>query len=113
MMRHRPEESLSLFRDVCKRKDAVVMTTCVGSLWLAASGALDGRKVTVNRPAIPVGRKMYSGTEWLDQRWVVDERAEGRCELWTSGGAFAGKSFSSGGHDGVRTWEMLTCEKRC
>ena len=91
MMRHRPQESLSLFREVCSRKEATVMTTCVGSLWLAAAGVCEGRRVTVNRPAILVGKKMYPGTEWVDQRWVVDGRGEGRCELWTSGGAFAGE----------------------
>lgn len=50
------------------------------------AGVLDGRKVTTNRGALTGARMMYPKTEWLDQRWVVDGN------LWTSGGAGAGKS---------------------
>ncbi|PGH28068.1 hypothetical protein AJ80_00324 [Polytolypa hystricis UAMH7299] len=71
----------------------VRMTTCIGSVWLASSGVLKGRKCTTNRGLLPMGKNMYPDTEWLDQRWVVDEKpysGDGKGELWTSGGAGAG-----------------------
>ncbi|KAI9872829.1 MAG: hypothetical protein M1823_008073, partial [Watsoniomyces obsoletus] len=64
LVSHRPEKSLEFFRDIFgkeekgkegrgKGKDGVVlMTTCTGSMWVAASGVLDGRKCTTNRMAL-------------------------------------------------------------
>ena len=46
--------------------------------------------VQTNRGAVPMARKFHPEIEWLDQRWVVDKQ-EGKCELWTSGGAGCGK----------------------
>ena len=44
---HRPKESLRLFKEVFEMGKTTVMTTCVGSMWLADSGVLEGRKATV------------------------------------------------------------------
>ncbi|KAH9203482.1 DJ-1/PfpI family protein [Cadophora sp. DSE1049] len=62
----------------------IVMTTCIGALWLASAGGLRGRKATTNRGALSLAKSLYPETEWLDQRWVVDGN------IWTSGGAGAG-----------------------
>lgn len=85
---HRPEAADRFMREAFA-KTKVVMTTCVGSWWLASSGVLDGHKCTVNRGALDICKKMYPKTEWLDQRWVVDKKEGG--ELWTGGGADAGE----------------------
>jgi len=65
-------------------KTKVIMTTCVGSMWLASAGVLDGKKATTNRGALEMARALHPKVEWLDQRWVVDGK------LWTAGGAGAG-----------------------
>jgi transcriptional regulator GlxA family with amidase domain len=76
-------------------KTRVWMTTCVGSTWLASSGVLKGYKATTNCGFLPFAKKTYTDVEWVDQRWVVDEKlydGEGKGELWTAGGAGVGKS---------------------
>ena len=83
MLTHRPA-SADRFMKEAFQTTKVIMTTCVGSMWLASAGVLDGKKATTNRGALELARKLYPKTEWLDQRWVVDGN------LWTSGGAFAG-----------------------
>ncbi|MCJ1350213.1 MAG: hypothetical protein MMC33_000194 [Icmadophila ericetorum] len=83
----RPEQADKFMKEMWGQTK-VVLTTCVGSLWLASSGVLKGRKCTTNRFALPVARQLYPEVEWLDQRWVVD--GDGPCHLWTSGGAGAG-----------------------
>ncbi|ETN39257.1 uncharacterized protein HMPREF1541_05480 [Cyphellophora europaea CBS 101466] len=86
----RPAESLKLIRRFCERgESATLMTTCVGSLWAAASGVLEGRRATTNRGALVMARHYHGEAEWVDKRWVVDEAA-GKVKLWTSGGAGAG-----------------------
>lgn len=64
-----------------------VLTTCIGGLWLASTGLLDGKKATTNRGALEQAKKLYPNVEWLDQRWVVDGK------FWTAGGAYAGEWF--------------------
>ena len=68
-------------------KIGVVMTTCVGALWVASAGVLKGKKCTTNREALEMARHLYPETEWIDARWVVDGN------LWTSGGAGAGEFY--------------------
>ncbi|KAA8647023.1 hypothetical protein EYZ11_000114 [Aspergillus tanneri] len=71
----------------------VWMTTCVGAMWLADSGVLDGHNATTNRGVLPAAKKLHPKVNWLDQRWVIDEKpyaGEGKGELWTGGGAGAG-----------------------
>lgn len=82
---HRPEESLRYLREAFPKTETV-LTTCVGALWLAASGVLAGKKATTNRGALGMAKQMHPETEWLDQRWVVEDGGK----LWTSGGAGAG-----------------------
>lgn len=85
---HRPE-SADRFMKEAFNSIGVVMTTCIGSLWLASSGVLKGRRATTNREALGVAGQMYPDTEWIDERWVVDLNGK----LWTSGGAGAGKYY--------------------
>ena len=86
MLTHRPAPADKFMKEAFQ-KTKVTMTTCVGALWLASAGVLDGKKATTNREALELARKLYPKTQWLDQRWVVDGN------LWTSGGAGAGRSI--------------------
>ncbi|KAL9626671.1 MAG: hypothetical protein Q9164_007824 [Protoblastenia rupestris] len=79
----RPEAADRFLKEAFGRIGCV-MTTCVGSLWLASAGVLKGRRCTTNREALGMARQWYPETEWVDERWVVDG------DLWTSGGAGAG-----------------------
>lgn len=90
---HRPPQADKFLKEAWG-KTRVVLTTCVGSMWLASSGVLEGKKCTTNREFLGVARQMHPEVEWLDQRWVVQEKVfegEGKGELWTSGGAGAGE----------------------
>lgn len=95
---HRPPQADRFMKEAW-RKTRVIMTTCVGSLWLASAGLLDGKKATTNKAFLDAAGKMYPRTEWKFQRWVVDEKeydgpGEGdagkKGELWTSGAAGTG-----------------------
>jgi transcriptional regulator GlxA family with amidase domain len=86
LLGHRPEAADKFMKEAFP-KTKIVMTTCVGSLWLASAGVLEGLKCTTNRGALGAARTMYPGTEWVDQKWVVDGK------VWSSGGAFAGELF--------------------
>ncbi|KAK4646956.1 uncharacterized protein QC761_0029500 [Podospora bellae-mahoneyi] len=90
---HRPEAADRFMKEAWG-KTRVWMTTCIGSLWLASTGLLEGKKVTTNKEFLPVARAGFPGTEWVYQRWVVDEKpyegGDGKGELWTAGGAGAG-----------------------
>ncbi|KAF2155558.1 class I glutamine amidotransferase-like protein [Myriangium duriaei CBS 260.36] len=83
---HRPEQADRFMREAWE-KTKTVMTTCIGGMWLASTGLLDGKKATTNRGVLDVAKKMYPKVEWQDQRWVVD--CDGK--LWTSGGAGSGE----------------------
>jgi transcriptional regulator GlxA family with amidase domain len=62
-----------------------VMTTCIGSMVLAAVGLLDGKRATINKQVIDIVEKRFPETEWVrDERWVVDGK------FWTGGGAITG-----------------------
>jgi len=79
-------------------KTRVWLTTCIGSVWLASTGLLEGKKVTTNKEFLDVAKQMHPGAEWLRQRRVAEEKEydgpDGRKgELWTAGGAGAGKYF--------------------
>ncbi|KAK4150675.1 class I glutamine amidotransferase-like protein [Chaetomidium leptoderma] len=89
---HRPPAAKRFIQEAWPRT-RVWMTTCVGSLWLGDAGVLEGLRATTNRPFLGVAKTLLPGTEWLDQRWVVEEKVfegEGKGELWTAGGAGAG-----------------------
>jgi transcriptional regulator GlxA family with amidase domain len=93
ILTHRPEGAAKLFRDLFqdgKGKDGVVLlTTCTGSLWVADSGVLEGKKCTTNRMALALAKERNPSVKWEDRRWVVDKLGKG--EVWTSGGAGCGK----------------------
>ena len=84
---------MQFFKDVFEKgkEGVVVMTTCTGSMWMAHSGVLDGRKATTNRLALGMAKEMYPNVEWVDKRWVVDEIGGRKGELWTAGGAACGE----------------------
>jgi len=87
---HRPAASIRYLKEAAA-KTKVIMTTCVGALWLADAGVLDHKRATTKRGFLPVAKELHPKVEWLDQRWVAD--TSGPCHLWTSGGAGAGKFF--------------------
>jgi transcriptional regulator GlxA family with amidase domain len=84
------ERSLSFLREASKQTN-VILTTCTGSLWLARSGVLDGKKSTTSRAALGAAKMMAPAVEWLDQRWVVNEGHFEGAQIWTAGGAGCGK----------------------
>ncbi|KAF2464692.1 DJ-1/PfpI family protein [Lindgomyces ingoldianus] len=86
-------DSLTFLREAVgsgEGKAKVVMTTCTGGMWLAASGVLEGRKATTNRMLLGKAKEMFPGVEWCDQRWVVEEGEGKGTEIWTAGGAGCG-----------------------
>lgn len=85
-LHHRPAAADTFLKEASK-ETKIIMTTCIGSLWLASSGVLDGKSATTNRGALPLAKKLYPKVEWMDQRWVVDGK------YWTAGGAGAGMSI--------------------
>lgn len=90
---HRPP-SAERFMKEAWAKTRVWITTCTGSIWLASSGVLDGHRCTTNRLFLPAARSVAPGVEWVEQRWVVDDKpfeGEGSGELWTAAGAGAGE----------------------
>ncbi|KAK1751403.1 class I glutamine amidotransferase-like protein [Echria macrotheca] len=95
LLTHRPAAAAKFVREAWPRT-RVWMTTCVGSMWLADVGVLEGHKATTNRAFLEGAKKMAPGVEWLDQRWVVSDKVFERGsdgekgELWTSGAAGAG-----------------------
>ena len=87
----RPPSSMKYMQDVCAdKKKKTIMSTCVGGMWLADAGCLEGLKATTNRGALGAAKHFHPEVEWLDQRWVVDKREH--LEFWTAGGAGAGMS---------------------
>ncbi|GAB1309890.1 Class I glutamine amidotransferase-like protein [Madurella fahalii] len=89
---HRPPQADKFMKEAWT-KTRVWLTTCVGSMWLASSGVLEGKKCTTNRELMQAAKKMHPGVEWLDQRWVIEDKpydGVGKGELWTGGGAGAG-----------------------
>ncbi|EFQ35997.1 DJ-1/PfpI family protein [Colletotrichum graminicola] len=92
---HRPP-SADRFMKEAFPKTKVWLTTCTGSLWLASAGVLKGKIATTNRELLKFARETHPETEWLDKRWVVEEKeyeGEGKGELWTAGGAGASLSM--------------------
>ncbi|KAM0321461.1 hypothetical protein ACHAQA_010108 [Verticillium albo-atrum] len=90
---HRPPQADRFMKEAWP-KTRVWLTTCIGSMWLASTGLLDGKKATTNRSVLLVAKKMHPEVEWLDQKWVVTDKlydgSNGKGELWTSGGAAVG-----------------------
>jgi putative intracellular protease/amidase len=91
---HRPAAAAKFIKEAWPQT-RVWITTCVGSLWIADAGVLDGHKITTNRGFLDMAKQLHPNIDWHDQRWVVDEKPytgkKGKGELWTAGGAGAGK----------------------
>lgn len=70
------------------------LTTCTGAIWLASSGVLDGKQATTNRAWAAAAKLLHPKVEWVEQRWVVQEKpyegGGGNSEVWTAAGAVAG-----------------------
>ncbi|KAK0630353.1 class I glutamine amidotransferase-like protein [Bombardia bombarda] len=90
---HRPPQADRFMKEAWT-KTPVWITTCIGSVWLASSGVLDGMTVTTNREFLGIAGAAHPAVKWLDQRWVVNQKPydgkDVKGELWTSGGAGAG-----------------------
>lgn len=84
------EESLVFLREA-SQQTKVILATCTGGIWLAKSGSLDGKKATTNRMMLDLAKIVSPTTEWLDQRWVVEEGHFEGAQIWTAGGAGCGK----------------------
>jgi putative intracellular protease/amidase len=89
------EASLAFLREA-SRTTKIIMTTCSGAMWLAKSGALDGKRATTNRVALETARKLFPKVQWMDRRWVVEEGLFDGAQIWMSGGAGCGKSSNVG-----------------
>lgn len=83
------DENLVYLRDTV-RETKYVLTTCSGSMWVAKSGALDGKNATTNRSTFGIARRKWPGVKWVEQRWVVDRGYVEGGEIWTAGGAGCG-----------------------
>ncbi len=67
----------------------LVATVCTGSLLLARTGLLHGRKATSNKRAFQLVKKSSPGVEWVVQaRWVEDGK------YFTSSGVSAGMDMT-------------------
>jgi len=94
LLTHRPAAADRFIREAWPRV-RVWLTTCVGSLWIASTGVMDGLDATTNREGLPIAKNLHPNVNWLDQRWVVVDKpyegeGGGKGELWTAGGAGAG-----------------------
>lgn len=68
-----------------------VLTVCTGSLLVAKTGLLNGKKATSNKKALPMVMKAVPQVDWQKKaRWVVDGR------FYTSSGISAGMDMALG-----------------
>ncbi|KAK1985468.1 DJ-1/PfpI family protein [Colletotrichum cereale] len=68
----------------------ILFTNCTGSFVAALTGALDGRKATVNHAELEWIKKRFPKVNWTaDTKWVVDDN------IWTAGGAVAGMDMAA------------------
>ncbi|KAF9459627.1 class I glutamine amidotransferase-like protein [Collybia nuda] len=80
---HRPAAA-DVFMKEAVEKTEVIMSVCIGGLWLADAGVLKGKNATTNREALELAKKTHPEVEWKDEKWVVDGK------FWTAGGAGCG-----------------------
>lgn len=63
----------------------LLFTTCTGSAVVAGTGALDGRRATVNNLEYNYVKNRYPAVQWTrEKKWIVDGN------VWTGSGALAG-----------------------
>jgi transcriptional regulator GlxA family with amidase domain len=84
------EASLKFLKEASKQTKTI-LTTCTGGMWLARSGALDGKEATTNRMMLAMAKSMMPNVDWQDQRWVTEKGHFDGAEIWTAGGAGAGQ----------------------
>lgn len=73
------------------QKADYVLTVCTGSLLVAKTGLLNGKKATSNKKALPMVMKAVPQVDWQKKaRWVVDGR------FYTSSGISAGMDMALG-----------------
>lgn len=98
MPSHRPASADKFLKEAWE-KTPVFLTTCVGSMWLASAGVMEGLKATTNRGCLNLAQQSHPEVEWLDQRWVIESKPcsapGGKGELWTAGGAGCGRLLFS------------------
>ncbi|KAH6685871.1 DJ-1/PfpI family protein [Plectosphaerella plurivora] len=86
---HRPAAADRFIREAWP-KTRVWLTTCVGAMWIASAGVLDGKQATTNQLFLEMAKRDHPNVEWLNQRWVIQEKeydGEGKGEVWTGAGA--------------------------
>jgi transcriptional regulator GlxA family with amidase domain len=84
-----PDEMIAFIKDrVAKKEIKTIFTTCTGSLVLAQTGLLDGKRAAVNHSAITLAEKFYPAVNWVKRsdklNWVVDGN------IWTASTAVTG-----------------------
>ncbi|KAF2738088.1 class I glutamine amidotransferase-like protein [Polyplosphaeria fusca] len=84
-----PPASFKFLQEASKQTK-VIITTCTGGMWLAASGVLDGKKATTNRFALDMAKQFFPKVEWQEARWVIEKGHFEGAEMWTAGGAGCG-----------------------
>lgn len=63
----------------------LLFTTCTGAAVVAATGALDGRRATINNLEYNWVKERYPNVNWtLEKKWIIDGN------IWTGSGAVAG-----------------------
>ncbi|KAF3385477.1 hypothetical protein F1880_001720 [Penicillium rolfsii] len=63
----------------------LIFTTCTGAAVVAATGALDGRRATVNHLGFNWVKRRYPNVQWTkEKKWIIDRN------VWTGSGAVAG-----------------------
>lgn len=83
------DEMIAFIKDrVAKKEIKTVFTTCTGSLVLAQTGLLDGKRAAVNHSACTLAKKSYPAVNWVERsdklNWVVDGN------IWTASTAVTG-----------------------
>jgi transcriptional regulator GlxA family with amidase domain len=95
------DEMITFIKDRVEKKEIkTVFTTCTGSLMLAQTGLLDGKRAAVNPPATTLGEKLYPAVKWVKTsekvNWVVDGN------IWTA-------STACTGMDMIAHWLLDQC----
>ena len=83
----------AFFENLARLADAApwVLTVCTGSVLLARTGRLDGRRATTNKNAVPMAIKTVPAVKWAKRaRWCVDGK------FYTSSGISAGMDMALG-----------------
>lgn len=84
-----PDEMIAFIKDrVAKKEIKTVFTTCTGSLVLAQTGLLDGKRAAINHGAITLAEKFYPAVNWVKRSDQLNWVADGN--IWTASTACTG-----------------------